>query len=149
MGIATSHPRRRCKAALLALVLLNAISFGPNPSVAYRGHNVYAATNANALSPRYRPRSFWLSGDPTLLATKIKWSSYNGSVARARAVGHVNDCNPSCANGSFHKGAIRLRLSGPKRACGRYFYSHLRITWVHRPPLGGPKSFRLDPALGC
>jgi hypothetical protein len=116
---------------------------------AYHGSKVYVATNANALSPRYRPHSFWLSGDPTLLATKVRWSSYDGPVARARAVGHVNDCNPNCAYGSFRKGRIRLRLSAPRRACGRYFYSHVLITWVHRPPLGGPKSFRLDPNLGC
>jgi hypothetical protein len=134
---------------LTALVVVSALVVGADESTAYRGHKVYVATNANAASPRYRPSSFWLSGDPTLLATKVKWSSYNGAVARARAVGHANNCSPDCARGHFKKGLIRLRLSNPRRACGNYIYSHVVITWVHRPPLGGPKSFRLDPGAFC
>jgi hypothetical protein len=138
----------RALIALLALALVTALA-ASQPSWGFRGQKVFVATNADANNPSYRPKSFWLSGDPTLLATKVRWSSYNGSVARAHATGHANDCNPNCAGGSFKKGPIRLRLSGPKRACGRYFYSHVRITWVHRPPLGGPRSFRLDPSLFC
>ena len=138
---------RRCTATVIGLVLVFVVA--SDPSAAYRGHKVYVATNANAADARYRPHHFWLSGDPTLLATKVKWTRYGGKVAKARGIGHANNCSPSCANGHFKKGKIRLRLSGPKKVCGRYVYSRVRITWVHKPPYGGRKSFRLDPHMGC
>jgi hypothetical protein len=133
--------------ALIVTAMVGVV--GPSSSSAFRGHKVYVAAGANTADARYRPWSFWLSGDPTLLATKVGWSSYNGSVARARAVGHANNCSPDCSRGHFKKGLIRLRLSNPRHSCGHYIYSHVRITWVHRPPLGGPRSFRLDPGAFC
>ena len=118
-------------------------------SHAYLGSKVYVAANADSTSPRYRPKRFWLSGDATLLATKVHWRSYNGSVASARAVGQANDCNPDCADGHFVSHRMALRLSQPKRTCGRYFYSRVRITWAGNPPFGGRKRFSLNPNLHC
>jgi hypothetical protein len=138
---------------VLALALIaSALGVGMRtapPSDAFRGSKVYVAANADSGSPRYRPKRFWLSGDATLLATKVRWRSYNGAIARARALGHVNDCDPDCADGHFVSHRMALRLSRPRKICGRYVYSRVRITWAGHPPLGSRKRFSLNPNLHC
>src|SRR3954447_11711314 len=107
------------------------------PSGAFHGSKVYVAGHADSSSPRYKPKRVWLSGDSTLYVNRIHWRAYNGYVAKARGVGHINDCNPDCADGHFHRHRLALRLKRPRRPCGRYFYSRVRITWAGHPPFGG------------
>lgn len=98
--------RTALKVALAALVVLALL----------------APTNAGGVTPSYvthnctgtkiEPRSIMFAcGDGGFYVRHLRWTGWYGKSARARGVYHMNDCDPSCAGGTFHtrRGTLILR----------------------------------------
>ena len=95
----------------------------------------------------YKPRSVILAcGDGNAWLRDMRWSAWDGRVARGRGSSFENDCIPFCAAGQFHWYPVRVVASKPKlQTCDgrrRYVYQRLRITYTGNRPTGKPASFR-------
>jgi hypothetical protein len=101
---------------------------------------VYINTQSYGLPPHasYRPRTLKrITGDGTAYLTNIAWRGWNSALATASARIHRDDCNPSCAEGSYYTQTVRLHAYR-RRLCpvaGKLVYTRLRI--IERP--GDPK----------
>jgi hypothetical protein len=63
----------------------------------------------------------------------LTWSSWRAHEARARGILRANDCRPSCADGTFHRYGVSLRLHRDVRVNGHPRF--LRVTYLF---LNGP-----------
>jgi hypothetical protein len=119
---------------LLAIV---APGFSGQASAASR---VYINTESYGLPPHasYRPRTMKrITGDGTAYLTNIVWRGWNSSLATADARIHRDDCNPSCAEGTYSTQTVRLHAYR-RRLCPvarKMVYTRLKI--IERP--GDPK----------
>lgn len=69
-----------------------------------------------------------------------------------RALGHgravVNDCDPDCAAGHFHRYRVRVLLGGGIQRChGRRAFRRARVRYVRRRPAGSARVLHWP--LGC
>ena len=77
----------------------------------------------NCTKPRIEPRTIYIAcGDGNFYVRVKKWSFFNGREAGGKGKAFANDCIPDCADGSFHKYRVKIRLSkvrtsstGPRR----------------------------------
>ena len=58
-------------------------------------------------------------GDGNNRLARIHWESYGTDAASGTATAVVNDCEPNCAAGEFHRFHAVVTLNKPKD-CGRY-----------------------------
>jgi hypothetical protein len=70
----------------------------PAPSVA-----VYDCSN----QPQVRPATFDFFCDGSGSFTKLRWSTWNASAAAATRVQYVDNCTPSCAQGTWSHRTLR------------------------------------------
>lgn len=114
--------------ATVLVVLLLAVVLA-DPAAAHSGAQAYAPANGSGTGHAVRPHGIGLSGDSTLDATDLHWSRWGKRRAVATGTVRVNDCTPSCANGSWttirHE---RLVLSRPRSACGARYFTRVRLT---------------------
>jgi hypothetical protein len=81
-----------------------------------------------------RPATFTIScGDGNSYLTKLKWSAWGTSTARAAGVYTVNDCDPYCAAGKFVSSQAIVTLSKPKIFKGLRLFTNLRVGYVSGP----------------
>jgi hypothetical protein len=115
-------------------------------AVAYRTRErVYLPSRC--YNAAYKPRSVILAcGDGNAWLRNMRWSAWDGRVARGRGLSYENDCIPYCAVGQFHWYPVRVVASKPKlQTCDgtrRYVYQRLRVTYTGNRPTGKPASFR-------
>lgn len=62
----------------------------------------------------------------------LRWTTYGAQEGRARGAVYVNDCEPSCADGTFGARAVRVRVFRPRdghftRLTLRYRYGGRRV----------------------
>ncbi len=118
-------------------------------ALAWHGHRVYVP-NGGVATRSYRPHTIVISGDSSYYVTHIRWSSYNGAVARGRGTSNVDNCLPTCAQGHIYRDAVRIRLTRPHRKCGRYYYGTIHLYWPRRrPPHFGRHDTRSIGPFGC
>src|SRR5581483_7409403 len=58
-----------------------------------------------------RPRKILYTGDGTGRLTNLVWPSWTQRHALGSGLNVVNDCNPSCAQGTVHAFRVRVRAS--------------------------------------
>jgi hypothetical protein len=63
----------------------------------------------------------------------MKWSKWGKQEARARGIGHFNDCRPSCAEGTMHNYRVAVRLHRDVKVNGNPRFSRLTWRFVNRP----------------
>lgn len=133
-GIPWSVFRERAGLLVALVIVAVAASSGLGvPTAAFQGHQVYVANGASTSSAFFRPRRWVLAGDGSYYLSNIRWSSYNGPVARARAIAHVENYSTHRFYSPYR---VSLRLWNPGRRCGRYFYTkiHQRYPANLAPP---------------
>jgi hypothetical protein len=85
---------------------------------------------------RRRPRNVIVAcGDGNFQLRGMRWRGWERPVARGRGTALLNDCIPYCAEGTFHRLPVRVRLSG-RRLCRnveRYVYTRISWRYGHRP----------------
>jgi hypothetical protein len=75
---------------------------------------------ANCGKPTYKPTRIVVAcGDANNRLARIKWESYGTDAASGTATAVVNDCEPNCVEGTFHRFPAVVTLNKPKD-CGRY-----------------------------
>jgi hypothetical protein len=81
-----------------------------------------------------RPTTFTIAcGDGNSYLTKLKWSAWGASSAKASAVYTVNNCDPYCAAGKFVSSKAEVILSKPKTVKGRRYFTSLHVGYVSGP----------------
>jgi hypothetical protein len=81
-----------------------------------------------------RPSTFTIScADGNSYLTKLKWSSWGSTVARAIGVFTINNCDPYCAAGKFVSSDAVVTLSKPKASKGQRFFTNLHVGYVSGP----------------
>ena len=125
-------------AAALALAASAGAASVPGLQVCFTGKTVV------------RPASITIAcGDGNFFVTKLRWSSWNATGARATGVGHENDCKPYCAAGHFHAYAVSVRLSRPKScAAGKREFARIDYRFVGAKPAGVPRTGFVPAACG-
>jgi hypothetical protein len=76
---------------------------------------------------RVRPRRVYFGAHEWI--EKLRWSTWNGSVAKGRGIYPTNDCTPDCAGGHFTRRRVLVRFSRPRWCYGAYRYKLLRWTF--------------------
>lgn len=129
-------------ALLVALVLASAASAAPLPGAVADGGNPKAGKNVLV-----RPKQIVYTGDGSgFLAgpgkagrhpkpSNLKWSSWTKSAAQGSGANFVDDCVPDCADGSYAKSPVTIKLYRPRKLAG--FEVFTRMT-VHYPASASP-----------
>lgn len=86
--------------------------------------------------------NFLYSGDSTGELKNMHWASWTSTGARGSGLNSVNDCNPNCADGSWHAYPVRVILSEPLRlSCGtiytRAMFYQTETTALNSPVIPG------------
>jgi len=117
--------------SLLALTGTAAIDAVTMPVNASSARVVVQPCTAKA---EVRPSTFIIScGDGNSYLTKLKWSAWGSSTARADGVYTVNNCDPYCAAGKFVSSDAVVALSKPKTFKGQRFFTNLHVGYVSGP----------------
>jgi hypothetical protein len=131
------HPSGTWRLVIVVLGMLVAVVPAAD---AFRGQQVYAIGNCS--KPEVRPSKIvFACADGNAYATGVRYSSYGGAVAIAKATAHRNRCEPDCARGRFTSAPATIRLFAIARCGGRLFYTKARlstepgVTWQ----VGSPK----------
>jgi len=108
---------------------------GPATAVSSR---TYWAQGWSGGAPVYRAKTLQVSGDSTYFMRHMAWSRWGRDTARGHGRAAVDDCDPNCAEGTFHTYPVRVRLKNPQRVCGHRFFDKIVIVYTKRHPAGVP-----------
>lgn len=114
----------------------------PTLAVARRPTHVTHNCTKAKIKPR---RILFACADGGYYVTRLAWKAWYRRRAVARGVFHLNDCDPSCAEGTFHKRrgrlVLRRRLWCPE--IDKFVFKRARVRY--KRTLNGRKreSFRL------
>jgi hypothetical protein len=62
--------------------------------------------------PEIKPETIMLTcGDGGMYVNKISWSRWGSKGAQGIGTYNVNDCDPDCADGTFHSAKVKVHLS--------------------------------------
>jgi hypothetical protein len=101
----------------------------------------YVSHNCTGMKIKPRRILFACGGD-NFYAKKLRWRSWHKHRAVGRGKFHKNDCDPSCAEGSFHARKGRLVLRGRMYCEEKDKHSYARARIRYRKPLLGKKRER-------
>src|SRR5580692_12802479 len=85
-----------------------------------------------------------LSGDSTAILYAMTWTTWSTAAAVGSGTYKLDDCNPSCAQGTVYPVAAVVTLSQPVKACApagtRWYWSRASFRFPHGLPkaLQGP-----------
>lgn len=85
---------------------------------------------------RQRPRNVIVAcGDGNFQLRDMRWRRWERPVARGRGTALLNDCIPYCAEGTFHRLPVRVKLGGRRlcRSVERYVYTRISWRYGRRP----------------
>lgn len=103
-----SKQRTSVKALTGALAVGTALAMVPAlPTMARQRTRVTHNCHDTKVKPR---RILFACGDGNYYVKQLNWKYWHQRRAKARGVFHFNDCNPSCAGGTFHRRAGKLVL---------------------------------------
>jgi len=63
-----------------------------------------------------------MAADGNDTITRLHWTGWGTSTARAKGLNHVNNCNPSCADGHIKEVHVTVRLFSRGYYHGNYVY---------------------------
>jgi len=95
---------------------------------------------------KFKPRKIIITcADANFRVKGITWSSWTRQEARGHGTAVVNDCEPNCAEGTFHNYPIRLRAFRPQLEGGcvpGYVFTRLAWRFPGEKPEGVPRTAR-------
>jgi hypothetical protein len=125
-----------------ALVAVSA-PFAANAATAHQATETTHASTAPAVAvydcenqPQVRPGTFYLFCDGSGYFTRLRWSSWNTSLATATGVLYLDNCTPNCAQGRFSHQTVDLifwRSEPVKGHPGERGYSQLTALYPGQP----------------
>jgi hypothetical protein len=103
----------------------------------------------NCVKASSRPQTLTLTcGDGNTVLSKLRWSSFGGTSARAHGTFETNTCSPNCAQGKVVRYPVAVRASNP-RSCkaGLRVYNKVTLQFTGRSPSSSGDLKRWT--LGC
>jgi len=101
-----------------------------------------ASNPFNETTPVYKPMTVDLAGDGTYELRNMTWHVWNSYEAIGTGIAYIDDCNPYCANGGWHKVPVLAVFSHPVHECtsrnepgttvsesARYWWSQVDLTY--------------------
>ncbi len=127
--------------AMLALVVAAAVAITASAASPLKINNCVKAS--------IRPKSVTLTcADGNTVLTGLTWSSFGGSVAKAKGTFATNTCEPNCASGKVVKYPV-IATAYETRKCknGVRVYNKLTLVFTGRSPKAASQLKRWTP--GC
>lgn len=141
--------RLRVVVALALLVAAVAATQAPAAASAPAGTGDRVLFAANCRTPVFKPKRIIVTcADANFVVQGINWSSWTSVRATGRGVARVNDCNPSCAAGTFRSYPVRVTLSRPTLCrSGLTQFVRIAVRFTAEKPHGFPRVDRFR--YGC
>lgn len=99
---------------------------------------------ASAGDLKVKPTSITYSGDgsaffagapkPNHRAKPLNWSSWTSAGGQGSGFNWLNDCDPNCAGGTFHRFAVKLDAYRPRRVGGHRIFTRMKVTYTGKMP---------------
>lgn len=94
----------------------------------HAGERVYVpGVYGQSTGLRYQPKRIIYTGDGSSYVDHLRFRSYGGPTAIAAGIDQVDDCEPSCAGGTYHPVPARVTLSHLARCRGKRIYAVFKI----------------------
>ena len=137
-----------CLWVVVVFGLLAADPFGGMEQASAAAHTAkLPLVDWNCISPgRVKPAQIVLAcGDGNAMAEYLTWAKWDDRSATATGSLKQNDCNPDCANGSFHTYPARFTLSETVPVAGRNYFTRVTIRFAQK----GPSARRSEMVKDC
>jgi hypothetical protein len=86
---------------------------------------------------KIRPRAIYFACDGGYFVKRLSWRFWLQRKARGHGVYHINDCTPSCAQGTYHLRRGRLILRYRRWCKSLHKYLFRRATAIYNHPYQG------------
>lgn len=110
--------------------------------------NLYSGHAHNGL--QVEPKLIIYTGDGTgLLAganvgkghSSIDWTKWTSTIAVGTGFNQLNDCEPSCAGGTYTGYAVKIEMWRPETLAGTLVFTRMTILYAKRRPHGEPRHY--------
>jgi hypothetical protein len=119
---------------MLALVAFSGTTARDAVTVSVGASSARVSVQACTGRAEVRPSTFTIAcGDGNSYLTKLKWTAWGTSTAKASGTYTVNNCEPYCAAGKFISSKAAVTLSKPKTVKGRRLFTTLHVGYVSGP----------------
>ena|SRR5438105_5683942 len=109
-------------------VLIGAIAV---PAVALAAPAPKTVFAINCLQEQFKPKQITIAcGDGAVRVSKLEWTSWSSSQAKASGVYKVDKCNPDCASGRTQSFPVKITLSRPKTCPGHKHKAFGRLSYA-------------------
>jgi hypothetical protein len=88
---------------------------------------------------KYRPRAYVPACDGAYFVKNLHWKFWHLRRALGRGVYHINDCNPSCAEGTHHIRTGKLKFRYRKWCDSLHKYLFRRAIAIYDRPYHGKR----------
>ncbi len=141
-------PRMR-RAMVAAAIAVSA--FGAALSVSPAAHAAPAASRPVLIdcTPKglIKPRTFIITcADGNDYVAFLRWAHW-GSAAGGKGTEFINNCNPNCASGHFHKFGVKVYLWRPRprpHHPGQRYFTRMTLTYTASVPHGFGRHRTID-----
>jgi hypothetical protein len=101
------------------------------PAVALAAPGPKTVFAINCLREQFKPKQITIAcGDGTVRVSRLKWTSWSSSQAKASGVYKVDRCNPDCASGRTQSFPVTITLSRPKSCPGHKHKAFGRLSYA-------------------
>ena len=133
------------RVVLLAALVVAISATMPSVGAAAKGRT-FVTNNCHLV--RFRPQYILFAcGDGAFYARRLEWDTWHRWRAVGHGVFHQNDCDPNCADGTFHKAGGRIVLKKRDRCPDVHHYVFTRAAIRFEESLLGRD--RVGTSIGC
>ncbi len=133
-----SSARHRQLLILVSLLFSVAAATWSQPSAAVGARQAQSRTQVVQACEHYRvaPRHYIViaCGDGNLYLNGLQWRYWHQYDARGHGYLVANDCDPSCAEGHFHRYPARFHLTRARADHGHFVFHHVRVRFTGNRP---------------
>ena len=97
----------------------------PGATVSQPDTVTYVAAKGFGDSAAIRPST--ISGGDNDELLRLSWNTWDPGGATASGILSLNTCTPECAAANYERYHVRILLTSPTWACGRYFFSKMKV----------------------
>jgi hypothetical protein len=95
----------------------------------------------NEIGLRYKPTRIIYTGDGSSYVDHLRYRSYGGARAIAVGIDEVDDCDPSCSDGTNHPVSARVTFLRRAECRGKPVYTLIKID----APAAGARYGKINP----
>jgi hypothetical protein len=144
-------------ALLIVVAAIGAVGADASASGSLPVSPTYLDATAAHNGLQVRPATITYTGDGTGLLggadvrnqnSGIHWTKWTNHAAHGTGFNQLNNCNPSCAGGTFHGYRVRIELWRPRTLGGTLVFTRMTIFYKKRRPRGEPRHYTFTDTYG-